>query len=70
MEFGMPLKCKSHLLLGFGSATSTRCSLGGFLTTIFGWLLVSLWWLSACYGGAACGCRIVRHIFVNGVRVS
>ncbi|CAL8160202.1 unnamed protein product [Prunus armeniaca] len=43
---------------------------GGLPTTIFCWLLVSPWWLPACYGGATGDCRIVRHMSVNGVRVS
>ncbi|CAL8177100.1 unnamed protein product [Prunus armeniaca] len=70
MEFGMPLNANSTYCLDYGSATPTRCSLVDLLTTIFCWLLVSLWWLSTCYGGMACGCRIVQHIPVNGVRVS
>lgn len=50
--------------LDYGSSAPTSSSLGGLLATIFCWSLVSLWWLSACFGGAACGfiCWIVRLV--------
>ncbi|CAL8075654.1 unnamed protein product [Prunus armeniaca] len=65
-----PHRANRTYFLDYGSATPTGCSFGGLPTTIFCWSLVSPWWLSACYGGAACDCRIVRQMSVNGVRVS